>query len=261
MSEGFLGEWRAWRAAREERLTAPHGFLSITGMYWLDKEPQRFDGVPGSWTAGPDGVEVELRDGEELAVDGVALAERHRFGPVGDDGVRATYGDVVVEVAARGDDVVLRPRDPASPGRAEHRPTPTFEPSPAWVVPGVLAPAPPDATVEIRTMVDGVAQPEPLAGTVTFEVGGTEHALVALADDDGWLWILFADATSGVTTYGAGRQLSVPPPGPGGAVLLDFNRAANLPCAYTAVTTCPFPPPGNRLPFAVEAGEQDPAHR
>jgi uncharacterized protein (DUF1684 family) len=230
-------------------------------MYWLDSEPQHFDRVPGAWSAGPDGVEVELGDGEKLTVDGIAVTGRHRFGPVDEEGVRAAYGDAVVEVAARGDDVVLRPRDPASRRLAEHRPTPTFDPAPEWVVPGVLTAAPAGARVDIRSMVDGLTRPEPLAGTVTFEVDGTEHELAALADDDGWLWILFADATSGVTTYGAGRQLSVPPPAPDGAVVLDFNRAVNLPCAYTSFTTCPFPPPGNRLPFAVEAGEQDPTNR
>ncbi len=47
-------------------------------------------------------------------------------------------------------------------------------------------------------------------------------------------------------------------PGAGGAVTLDFNRAVNLPCAYTEFATCPLPPPENRLPVAVEAGEMIP---
>jgi uncharacterized protein (DUF1684 family) len=42
-------------------------------------------------------------------------------------------------------------------------------------------------------------------------------------------------------------------------VALDFNRATNLPCAYTNFATCPLPPPENRLSIAVEAGEQLPA--
>ncbi len=42
------------------------------------------------------------------------------------------------------------------------------------------------------------------------------------------------------------------------AVTLDFNRAVNLPCAYTEFATCPLPPAGNRLAVAVEAGEKAP---
>ncbi len=42
---------------------------------------------------------------------------------------------------------------------------------------------------------------------------------------------------------------------------LDFNRAANLPCAYTDLATCPLPPAENRLPVAVEAGDKIPHER
>ncbi|HAP89673.1 MAG TPA: hypothetical protein DCR15_07915, partial [Arthrobacter bacterium] len=44
-------------------------------------------------------------------------------------------------------------------------------------------------------------------------------------------------------------------------VLLDFNRAVNLPCAYTDLATCPLPPAENRLTVAIEAGEQTPVER
>ncbi|GLY97486.1 hypothetical protein Acsp02_47400 [Actinoplanes sp. NBRC 103695] len=71
---------------------------------------------------------------------------------------------------------------------------------------------------------------------------------------------MFTDETSGVTTYAANRSVTVTP-GPYGTVVLDFNRATNLPCAYTEFATCPLPPPENRLPVAVEAGEQYPFER
>ena len=74
----------------------------------------------------------------------------------------------------------------------------------------------------------------------------------------GSLHVLFTDATSGVTTYPANRSLAVAAPDPDGTVTLDFNRAVNLPCAYTEFATCPLPPAGNRLPVAVEAGEKMP---
>ena len=61
-----------------------------------------------------------------------------------------------------------------------------------------------------------------------------------------------------MTTYAANRSLQLPPLAADGTVLLDFNRAANLPCAYTDLATCPLPPAENRLPIAVEAGEKIP---
>ena len=77
----------------------------------------------------------------------------------------------------------------------------------------------------------------------------------------GSLLVLFTDATSGATTYPANRSLRIDPPAADSTVPLDFNRATNLPCAYTDFATCPLPPAENRLPVAVEAGEQIPTER
>jgi uncharacterized protein (DUF1684 family) len=43
-------------------------------------------------------------------------------------------------------------------------------------------------------------------------------------------------------------------PDASGGVLLDFNRAVLPPCAFADHFSCPFPPPGNTLPFPVPAG-------
>jgi uncharacterized protein (DUF1684 family) len=75
------------------------------------------------------------------------------------------------------------------------------------------------------------------------------------------LIVLFTDGTSGVTTYAANRVLQLPPPAADGTVVLDFNRAVNLPCAYTDLATCPLPPAENQLPVAIEAGEKIPYER
>ncbi|MDE2346554.1 MAG: DUF1684 domain-containing protein, partial [Gammaproteobacteria bacterium] len=37
--------------------------------------------------------------------------------------------------------------------------------------------------------------------------------------------------------------------------VLDFNKAYNPPCCFTAFATCGLPQPQNRLPLAVTAGE------
>jgi uncharacterized protein (DUF1684 family) len=55
--------------------------------------------------------------------------------------------------------------------------------------------------------------------------------------------------------------LRLPAPAADGTVILDFNHAVNLPCAYTDLATCPLPPAENRLPVAVEAGEKIPYER
>ncbi|MDP7478983.1 MAG: DUF1684 domain-containing protein [Vicinamibacterales bacterium] len=38
---------------------------------------------------------------------------------------------------------------------------------------------------------------------------------------------------------------------------VDFNLAYNPPCAFNPHTTCPLPPPDNRLDVRIEAGERN----
>ena len=187
-----------------------------------------------------------LGDGETLTSGSTVLTQGvHPLGPLDETGLTMTFGDAVAQVAARDGRSIVRPRHPDSPNLRGYRGTPCYPPDPAWNLP---------AHVEPYAEPDGEA-----VGEVVFEYGGAEHRLVAWGEDDGSLWILFRDATSGVTTYPANRQLLTAPPSTGGVVHLDFNRAINMPCAYTDFATCPLPPSANTLPFAVEAGEQMPA--
>jgi uncharacterized protein (DUF1684 family) len=40
------------------------------------------------------------------------------------------------------------------------------------------------------------------------------------------------------------------------SMVVDFNKAYNPPCAFSAFATCPIPPPENRLAVAIPAGEK-----
>lgn len=77
----------------------------------------------------------------------------------------------------------------------------------------------------------------------------------------GGIFLPFADATSGQTTYAGGRYLLDSCKGadlgstPDGKLLLDFNFAYNPSCAYDPMWPCPLAPPSNRLTVAIEAGE------
>ena len=41
-----------------------------------------------------------------------------------------------------------------------------------------------------------------------------------------------------------------------GTWVVDFNKAYNPPCAFSAYTTCPLPPPQNWLKGEISAGEK-----
>jgi hypothetical protein len=83
-------------------------------------------------------------------------------------------------------------------------------------------------------------------------------------EEPGVLFFILRDETSKTTTYQAARFLHTPLPPAGldksGPLILDFNRLENPPCAYTPYATCPLPPEQNRLPVAIEAGEERYSH-
>jgi uncharacterized protein len=98
-----------------------------------------------------------------------------------------------------------------------------------------------------------------------FDIAGKEQTLELdwLDGYGGGVFLSFADATSGVETYGACRYLLDTVKGAdlgerNGKLVLDFNFSYNPSCAYDARWVCPLAPPGNRLEVPIRAGEQAP---
>jgi uncharacterized protein (DUF1684 family) len=253
----YAAEWERWHKQHTDRLAAPDGFLAITSINWLSQTPQRFADAPGAWAADDSGVSVLLDDGETLELDGAVIRGRYHFGRIPErGGVFPSDANGVYEVARRGGNDILRPRHPDNGLRAQFRGTPAYAPDPRWVVQGRYRPFAAPRDTEVGSVVEGLMHVYAAPGAVDFEVDGQPLALTAFNGiTDGGLHILFTDATSGVTTYPANRSLHVAAPDADGTVVLDFNRATNLPCAYTEFATCPLPPAENHLPVAVEAGE------
>jgi uncharacterized protein (DUF1684 family) len=265
----WLRELGDWRTRRFERLRAPDGWLTLVGLYWLHEGKSRFGSSPASelllagappllgtlevaggkaiFEAAP-GVEV-LRDGQR--VGRVEMAPDATGAPT-----VLTSGSLTFFVIARGERLALRVRDSQAATRLEFAGLEQFPVHPAWRVRARLDPAPPGTTFPVPN-VTGTVDPTPTPGSLVFQVGGTEYRLVALQEDGAKeLFLVFGDRTNGQETYGGGRFLYAPAPGPDGATWLDFNRAYNPPCAFTPYATCPLPPRENRLPIRVEAGEK-----
>ncbi len=127
----------------------------------------------------------------------------------------------------------------------------------------VLHPMAEPVTVRFDAGSDGI-----LTLTSFARTEGLAHALGAellifwIEGYAGSVFLPFTDATSGRTSYGAGRYLLDTRKGadlgsdaPGRGVL-DFNFAYNPSCAYSPRWSCPLAPVENSLPAAIEAGER-----
>ena len=269
----FAAEWSGWHAAHERQRTDPHGFLAVTHLHWLVAAPTRLDGAPGIWSVEHDVVrlvlgagERVLRDGQELNADGTGATVF--LGPISErEGLNlrvedAGAGHTVIEVAKRGGRYVVRPRHPLNPLLTGYRGTPAYAPAREYSVSGIFVPFTEPRSTTVGAAVEGIQHVYEAPGELRFRLRGEALVLTAFnGHSPGTLSVLFTDATSGRTTYAANRSLSLQAPGADGTVTLDFNRAVNPPCAYTDLATCPLPPAENRLPVAVEAGEQIPYER
>jgi uncharacterized protein len=133
-----------------------------------------------------------------------------------------------------------------------------FPPDPAWNLTLELElERVPSRTVSLATTVPGEVQTFVSWGRVQLPYG--EHlTLYAREGQDAprTLFVPFRDATSGLSTYGAGRYLDALIEGD--TVLLDFNTAYHPYCAYSDAWVCPLPPGENWLNVPVEAGEKLP---
>jgi uncharacterized protein (DUF1684 family) len=264
--ESFDADWQEWHAAHERHRAHPHGFLAVTHLHWLGSEATRLEGVPGTWSVEADVVRVVLEAGESLQQDGNELNTESgaslEFGPIEErGGINLVSGDTVIELAKRGGEYIVRPRHPENPLLQAYQGTPAYSPDAAYAVRGTYVPFEAARPTTVGAAVEGIQHVYEAPGEIRFKLAGRELALTAFnGHAPGSLLVLFTDQTSGKTTYAANRSLSVVP-GADGSVVLDFNRAVNLPCAYTDLATCPLPPAENRLPVAIEAGEKIPYER
>lgn len=269
----YLGELEAWRNRASAGLTRERGWLSIVSRDELVPGANRVGSAPGNdvvlpkglapaqlgtIVVGKDKVTLKLAPGTTMRTvaggnAGDEFTERDLL--TGTSQVEwVTSGRLSLQFVKRADGkFVVRAADRDAPIRKTFAGRVWFAPDPEFRVPARFVPRPEGATIPIAN-VRGEISYEKVAGALEFTLKGQQLSLDAL-DDDGNLFVIFRDTTSGRTTYGAGRFLYVEKP-KDGAWVVDLNRAYNPPCAFSAYTTCPLPPPQNWLKTEVPAGER-----
>jgi uncharacterized protein (DUF1684 family) len=127
--------------------------------------------------------------------------------------------------------------------------------NPEWVIQAKFTEIPGGMTMGFEHLKDdGKTRDEVIPGEITFTKDGIDYNLAAFRSGRA-LQLVFADATSGVSTYSVGRFLYVAP-NADGTITLDFNRAVLPPCGFNYNFNCPLPPKQNRFAVPIEAGEK-----
>lgn len=260
-----------WRERRLNRLTEPYGWLSLVALEFLADGEYRVGAaddneiVVGSGPARWGSIQIVGSEawfvtapGAAVRVDGRLIAEAAML-PASDDrpATIVEAGTVQMQMLERGDRLALRVRDSEAETRTGFAGLDYFPIARDWRIEARWREHSEGRYLLVANVLGELVR-EPNPGWAEFEVDGRSFGLEAVDAGD-QLFFIFADRTSGRESYGLGRFLYADKPAPGSSVvLLDFNKAYNPPCAFTAYSTCPLPPPENRLDMRIEAGELAP---
>jgi uncharacterized protein len=264
-SDNYLQEVEQWRAKRQSDLAKDFGWLTVVGLDWLKEGDNRVGSDPASEVPLPPGSApprvalISLRSGKvvlhpapgvPLTLNGKAAIETS----LREDDDVVAINHLQFYMIRRGDKAGIRLKDNQSDARKHFQGLSWYPVDPSWRIQAKYTPWPAPHSLVFHNTI-GQEENAPSPGYVTFQKDGREFRLEPMLDE-GKLFFVLRDQTSGKTTYGASRFLYTEP-AKDGLVLLDFNKAENPPCAFTAYATCPLPPPQNRVTLAITAGEKN----
>ena len=258
-----------WRAGRIDRLKAPQGYLTQTGLFWLEKGTYSFGSSPdndiripgdaaaviGTLEVSDAGVHMTVAHGvnvqsDDAAVQSILISDDTTAMPV-----QITHRSLAWTVVKRDGRFAVRVRDFNHPFVATFGPLPYFDVDASLRLPATLHRYDEPRIANVATVIEGLGYHPESPGTVQFEIDSKSYELEAYTSGER-LFFVFGDETNRDDTYGAGRFLYADAPGEDGQTVLDFNLAYSPPCAFNDFSTCPVASPRNRLPLRIVAGEK-----
>jgi uncharacterized protein (DUF1684 family) len=265
----YKAEIKAWDASRISTLKSANGWVNLAGLFWLKPGENKFGSASGNevefkhaqfpevlgrFIVGEQEVIWETAGDQEVFDKGNKVSRLVQFNLDSMQGISLAYKTFRWTIIKRDNLIGVRFRDLAHPHLNTFNHINRYRVDPDWRV---------DARLE-ASMIPSVAITNVLGqtsiqrspGKVVFELQGKTYKLDAVDEGDDNLFILFGDDTNDVETYPTGRFMYIPKPDAQGKTVIDFNKAFNPPCAFSAFATCPIPPKQNILPLKVTAGEK-----
>ena len=269
-----VAELKKWDAERIAALKQPDGWLNLEGLFWLKKGANSFGSSKENELV-YDNAAFPKHLGDFIYEDGkvywkdaatekitikdnaglvVANAETLNLLTATEGNYISQWKDFLWVVIKREDKVGVRFRNLKAKTLLEFKGIERFPVDPKWRVKAKVIPQNQNPLMIMNVLGQNTAQKH--GGQLVFEIEGKTYRLDAIDEGGVRLFVTFADATSGKTTYGSGRFIELDKPDADGYTYIDFNKAYNPPCAFTEFATCPLPPPQNRLSIAIPAGEK-----
>ena len=270
--DAYLKEINRWKEKRLASLKSENGWLNLAGLFWLeegvntigsdssnsiiypDKAPPRL----GKYILNNRQVSFIPEPGTEVFLEGKPIGELEIETDKTGKPTLLETGSLAWFIIERGDQFGIRLRDYEHPAINELTHIETFPADPAWKIEAAFEAYEEPLELLIPTVI-GTVEKNMCPGILHFNVDGVQQKLYPVAAGRR-LFVIFADETSALETYGGGRFLYLDKPDKRGLVTIDFNKAFNPPCAFTQYATCPLPPRENFLTVRILAGEKGVDH-
>lgn len=258
----------AWSRNRIDELKAEEGWLNLAGLFWLKEGINSFGSSDDNDIQFPTG-KIPARAGfflvnqgtvtitpiVNITQNGKSMGKGVIYSPDSTANPTLEYGSLRWFVIQRDKSVGIRLRDLESEGVQKFKGIVNYPTDLAWRVEATVENHNESRMIDI-TNVLGQTTSQASPGTLVFVINDNEYRLDALDGGKDELFLIFGDDTNNNETYPSGRYVYVKRPDSEGKTILDFNKAHNPPCAFTAFATCPLPPRQNVLNLSVTAGEK-----
>ena len=268
----YAADTKAWRVKRLDAIAGPDGWSTLAGLFWLDSTnfsigsaqsnsivlpadhtPRRF----GTLARVDSGFTFRAANGVQVMVDGTRIDSVRVASDKSTAQTVLRSGSVTYRVIERVGRFALRVKDSSYVLRRDFKGLEYFPLDTSFRVLAHLVPHATPRTLRILNVI-GQTDEYRSPGLLEFTLAGKPYHLTASFEgtDTTKYFVIFRDDTSRETTYPAGRFMYATPVDSAGNTILDFNRAFNPPCAFTAFATCPLPPAENVVKVAIAAGEK-----
>ena len=257
-----------WQHQRVERLKSKNGWLNLAGLFWLEEGensfgsdpsndvifPEKADAFCGTLTLNEGKVFMQVKKGAGIGIGDSLVSEANLVHDHEKNTTHLLQGDLAWYIIKRAERYGIRMRDYKHPRINQLDHIPSYPIQTDYVVEATLKPFDEPRTMVVATPVEGFTESYECPGELHFQIENEDLVLFPFSSGEGY-FLVIADETTGMDTYGAGRFMYSMPDS-SGRIILDFNKAYNPPCAFSPYATCPMPPRENFLPFAIEAGEK-----
>ncbi len=268
--QDYFDEIKTYQTQMDEQLRAPDGWLTLVGLHWLQEGENTVGSAQDAMIQLPAGVapkntgtlvmegsKVTFRpapDTEAFAGEQLIQAEIELESDLNQNQTIINVGEVSFYLVIRGTRYGIRVKHENNPTRTN------FEGRVWWPIDDgrrVVADIEyyePQKVVEVPDILGNVNKTA-MDCALKFKLDGRNYTLDAFGLPSGQFYILFQDLSCSNGSYPAGRFLVTEYP-QDDTVVIDFNKAHNPPCAFTAYATCPLPPEQNHISIAIQAGER-----